>query len=200
VPFFTIFLTQCSFRLTANDGFSDYHVTVCVDGLSCGGCTQAGYCQENEFFSDCMGKFYQIEGGDWGNVGILRLKCNPQAENFLNIRGENYYKTISAESKYACPVAQECAVDDCTKCVQRSTCYWCLDNHKCLPTTSPCNSWTRVPQYCCAQYANCEDCSSRNCGWCSVKQRCIYGDDLTCGAIIRDPDFCDAKNTLIDGI
>jgi len=191
--------------LKVNDGFLDYISSVCADALKCGNCAQAGYCQTNQFFNDCMGKFSDVKpfangtlgvrifynGGDFGNTGQIHLKCNPQADTFMNIRGEEYYKIISAEIKYACP--RSCDESDCNTCVSRPECYWCLDNNKCLSTNSPCKSWTKVPQYCCATKENCTSCASSTCGWCTAKSRCINGNDLNCGAIIRDPDLCDEK-------
>jgi len=106
-------------QLTTNDGFSDYKVTLCKDAMSCGGCAAAGFCQSNEFFSDCMGKFAGATGmpdgtvgvillydqGDWGNTGQVKLTCNPNANGVINIKGEQFYKVTTGESKHACPAA-----------------------------------------------------------------------------------------------
>jgi len=104
-------------ELSTTDGFSNYQITVCKDALKCGNCPNAGFCQTNEFFNDCMGKFsgasatvdgkgltIYYDGGDFGNSGQLRLNCKPDAVEFENIQGQNFYKVIVADSKYACPV------------------------------------------------------------------------------------------------
>jgi len=100
--------------ITTNDGFSDYKVSVCQDNMQCGACAPAGFCQVNEFFSDCLGKFSAVsvmadgtvqllyDEGDWGNTGQLKLNCNPAADTFQNIKGEQFYKVTTADSKYAC--------------------------------------------------------------------------------------------------
>jgi len=103
-------------ELITNDTFSFYKVTVCKDGYpDCGGCSMAGYCQTNEFFHDCVGKFagasilsdgrIQIlyDRGDFGNTGRVLVKCNPLIDDIGNVRPEQFNKVTTCESKHACP-------------------------------------------------------------------------------------------------
>jgi len=114
-------------KLTTNDGFSDYSSTLCQDGLlNCGGCVAAGFCQDNEFFHDCLGTFASatVQGtgagstvvllydkGDWGNSAQVKIKCNPNVDGVSTPVGEDFYKTIVCESKYACPVGSNTPLD-----------------------------------------------------------------------------------------
>jgi len=109
--------------LQTNDGFSNFTVALCVDSLQCGSCTPAGFCMKNEFFADCVGKFsgasgsvedgilLNYVGGDWGNTGKVKIKCNPAIDGVSNVKGESYYTTTVCDSKYACPVTPKNKLD-----------------------------------------------------------------------------------------
>jgi len=103
-------------ELELSDTFSIYKAKICKnDYPDCGQCGVAGYCQSNEFFTDCIGKFSIALGmvgtegvelvydqGDWGNIGRIYLLCDPTAHEITGLYQENYYKTFIARSKYAC--------------------------------------------------------------------------------------------------
>jgi len=109
--------------LETYDNFSYYRVSLCVDSLQCGGCDSAGFCQENNFWKDCIGKFSNASGsiedgillsylgGDWGNTGQVKIKCNPAIDGVSNIKPENYHRNTLCESKYACPVTSNNKLD-----------------------------------------------------------------------------------------
>jgi len=107
--------------LETTDGFSSFKVVVCQNTQTCGGCTSltGGYCQTNEFFTDCIGKFaggsplpdspgvlLLYDQGDYGNTGQVKIKCNPTATTITKIVGEQFNKVTTCESMYACPSKQ----------------------------------------------------------------------------------------------
>jgi len=102
-------------EVVTNDGFSEYKASVCKNAYSCGGCPEAGFCQTNEFFVDCLGKFagasvqetgkvqIRYDQGDWGNYAMVVVYCNPLVDGIANVRGTEGHKVTTCESKYACP-------------------------------------------------------------------------------------------------
>jgi len=106
--------------------FSQYKGTICKDPYTgCGTCGgPPGICQYTDFWSDCIGKFSSAEvipgmdgvdlvylGGDWGNMGRIRILCDPNIEISTPIY-ETTAKNITIRSKYACASAP---VTDCKK-------------------------------------------------------------------------------------
>jgi len=105
-------------EFTWKDSFSDYKVSLCNDSYpNCGQCGgPAGFCQSTTFWDDCIGRFSSAQGflrngkegveliydgGDFGNVGIVRIECDPT----VNVTGPidvSKPKNITLYSKYAC--------------------------------------------------------------------------------------------------
>jgi len=110
-------------ELTIADSFSTYKTKICQnDYTGCGACEAAccasgtaGYCQNTDFWADCVGKFSTAIGmegaagvellydnGDWGMVGRIKILCDPAAEQLGNLRPDGDPKTMIVNSKYAC--------------------------------------------------------------------------------------------------
>jgi len=113
-------------ELNWSDSFSNYKVTICTniyaDCGSCGG--PAGFCQYTTQWADCVGKFSTAtplandegvqllyDDGDWGNVGRVKVICDPLVE-FGTPTIDGNAKVIIVRSKHAClslpPVDADC--------------------------------------------------------------------------------------------
>jgi len=106
-------------EITTKDSFSNYKATICINAYAdCGSCNgPAGYCQYTDQWADCIGKFSAIilltggkigvellyDNGDWGNVGRVRIECDPTTE-ISNTTFDQNPKNMVIRSKYACPV------------------------------------------------------------------------------------------------
>jgi len=109
------------------DSFSKYKATICKDTyVDCGLCPgPAGICQYTEQWADCIGQFYSAitlvggqgvelfyDGGDWGNVGRIRIECDPSIE-LSTPTYDTSAKNIKLRSKHACVSSPP--VTDCKK-------------------------------------------------------------------------------------
>jgi hypothetical protein len=104
-------------ELTWKDAFSNYKATICKNNYTtCGRCgpPPAGFCQYTDQWADCVGKFsigvgmdngtgveLLYDGGDWGNVGRIRILCDPNVELSEPTVITNA-KYIQVFSKHAC--------------------------------------------------------------------------------------------------
>jgi len=99
-----------------SDAFSSYKATICKNEYhDCGNCGgPAGFCQYTGTWADCIGTISNAFGlagemgvhllydnGDWGNIGSIKIICDPNVE-FSNITIIQNYKNIQIYSKYAC--------------------------------------------------------------------------------------------------
>jgi len=103
-------------EIKTTDTFSTYKSTICTDTYAdCGRCGgPAGYCQFAETWADCIGRFSLVvsmqgqqgvellyDNGDWGNIGRIKLYCDPGVELSEPSYDQNP-KNMKANSKYAC--------------------------------------------------------------------------------------------------
>jgi hypothetical protein len=115
-------------ELKMSDSFSSYKVTICMNNYTtCGRCGgPAGFCQYTENWSDCIGRFSMgvgihnstgvellYDNGDWGNVGRVRVLCDPNVELSEPTAAPNP-KTMQVYSKHAC-LSIPPPVSDCGK-------------------------------------------------------------------------------------
>jgi len=102
-----------------SDAFSFYKTTICKDTYTdCGRCGgPAGFCQWTSNWADCIGKFslairlddgtgveLLYDNGDWGNVGRVKILCDPNVEDVTEPEIDTNWKTIILYSKHACLV------------------------------------------------------------------------------------------------
>jgi hypothetical protein len=111
-----------------SDSFSFYKFTICTNTYAdCGRCGgPAGYCQYTESWNDCLGKFslaapttdkagvdLLYDDGDWGNVGRVKIFCDPNVEDITEPVANPNPKSVLLYSKHACPVGPAPPISDC---------------------------------------------------------------------------------------
>jgi len=197
-------------ELILEDSLSTYKATICTNTYaSCGACSgPAGFCQSTEFWADCIGVFslaianedgsgveLLYDNGDWGNVGRIKLRCDPNAGDYDDLHGEGNLKTMVARSKHACADSIDCgAFNSCGDCA-RLGCLWCRDSTSCVPsTTTTCRNFIKDPEYCpgCRQYTSCDTCTKGTCAWCLGTENCVEDSNASSciSGVVQDPDYC----------
>jgi len=175
---------------------TDYKISLCANDIPrCGLCeTKVGYCEVEQWYENCVGKFsgatasdfgtgvtLYYPNGEFGRNGTVQLLCDPNAGSIGVVRIKDVGSYAIINSSLACPVnSTPPSCDqfgaDCKACLStKQPCAFCLDSNSCIGGNQTCGDYIKKPELCskvnsCRLAPTCGNCINLNnqfgCYWC----------------------------------
>jgi len=174
-----------------------YNISICESGIpKCGLCDTAGFCEIEQWYSNCVGQFGSLvaldngtgvtlyyPNGEFGRSGTVELICDPNSPPIGRVEIDYYGNEAKIYSSLACPIdvppppSGNCsnAGSNCQDCLSIPDCAYCLDTMSCIDSTQNCGDYWKLPALCskldvCQFQSTCSNCTaltpSNGCFWC----------------------------------
>jgi len=183
--------------VNASVAATGYEITICANNIAkCGLCDSAGFCEIEQWYENCVGKFsgaipdnlgagvtLSYPNGEFGRSGTVVLRCDPNAGPIGKTSIQNDGNIALINSSLACPVNSTPPSDlcnqygsDCYSCLNSNQpCAFCLDTSSCIGVNQTCSDYFKKPELCaklnnCNSASTCGNCTNLNsqygCYWC----------------------------------